>query len=186
MIVVGLDLSLTSTGIAILRDGELAAPLRSVGHTSRDGANFQNRSRRVRSQCQAVLDQVIGKNRAAGLWPDLAVLEGPEAFDTFGHAFDRGALWHGVYGALDAKRVPVAVVNPKTLKVWWVGDGNASKLRMLNAAMARVRPAVSTHDEADALALACAGAWHLGDPVPFEPNERQVESLDKVAWPVSA
>lgn len=41
-----------------------------------------------------------------------------------------------------------------------------------------------THDEADAVALACVGAYHLGDPIPWVPAERSVECLAKVDWPV--
>ena len=193
-IVVGLDLSLTSAGIAILADGQPKL-ITHVGHKGRDGDDWRNRSRRVRSQCGAIMGAIwtwrgrsFGERRD-GIRDDvdLAVIEGPlihgpqQAYE-----FDRAALWHGVYGALEAWRVPIAVINPMTLKLWWTGDGTASKLRMLDTARARFRPAISTHDEADAVALACGGAHWLGDPVPFEPNQRQLDAVAKVDWPVRA
>jgi hypothetical protein len=197
VIVCGLDLSLTSAGIAILRDGN-PIQITHVGHKGRDGANYQNRSRRVRSQCQAVLAAItrsvpVRPEMPSGFTPspgigkphiDLAVLEGPSYGSQFGHEFDRAALWHGVYGALEARGVPIAVIAPNTLKLWFTGNGAASKTDMTNTAMARFREPINTHDESDAVALATAGAWWLGDPIPWEPCERSVESLEKVEWPV--
>jgi Holliday junction resolvasome RuvABC endonuclease subunit len=183
-IVVGIDLSLTSAGIAILRDGK-PIQITHVGHKGRDGASYRDRSRRVRSQCQAVLRacDIALKRLQADVICDLAVIEGPSYGSQFGHEFDRAALWHGVYGALEARGVPIAVIAPNTLKLWFTGNGAASKTDMTNTAMARFREPISTHDEADAVALATAGAYKLGDPIPFEPKERQREALAKVEWP---
>lgn len=186
-IVVGIDLSLTSAGIAILRDGK-PIQITHVGHKGRDGASYQNRSRRVRSQCQTVLRVLDPPLHPRPAWIistiDLAVIEGPSYGSQFGHEFDRAALWHGVYGALEARGVPIAVIAPNTLKLWFTGDGAASKQRMTDTAMARFVEPISTHDEADAIGAAVAGAYWLGDPIPFEPSQRQREALDKVQWPV--
>lgn len=185
MIVLGLDLSLTSAGVAILRDGQPIA-IRSVGHGSVNGKSYQHRNNRIVSQVRAV--KAVCDN---GLKPfrgnvtyDLAVIEGPlhhgpqQAYE-----WDRAQLWGGVYSQLLAWKIPTAVINPMTLKLWFTGAGNADKLRMLDTARARFRPAISTHDEADAIACATAGAYHLGDPIPFEPNERQINALNKIEWP---
>lgn len=180
--IVGLDPSLTAAGIVVLVDG-VPKVITHVGHTGRDGANWRQRSRRVRGQCVAIVNALAAKIDLASI--DLVMIEGPEAFDKYGHAFDRGGLWHGLYGAFDRKGlcVPIAVVNPQTLKLWFTGNGAASKPDMTNAAMARYREPISTNDEADAIALCTAGAYHLGDPIPFQPNERQIEALTKVDWP---
>lgn len=198
--VCGLDLSLTSAGIAILVDGKPKL-ITHVGHTGRDGDNWQHRSRRVRSQVRAVMAVLWRNCTRPQLAPDglfapgalpvghinLAVIEGPLMHGpSQAYEFDRAALWHGVYGALEARKVPIAVVNPNTLKLWWTGDGSAPKLRMLDTARARFREAVSSHDEADSLALACAGAFKLGDPIPWTPAQRSIECLDRVDWPVLA
>lgn len=184
MIVLGLDLSLTSSGVAILRDGEPIA-IRSVGHGSVDGKSYRHRNNRIVSQVRAV-KAAIGHDKwpVVGDKPDLAVIEGPlhhgpqQAYE-----WDRAQLWGGVYSQLLAWKIPTAVINPMTLKLWFTGAGNATKLRMLDTARARFRPAISTHDEADAIAAVTAGAYHLGDPIPFVPNERQVNALQKVEWP---
>jgi hypothetical protein len=189
VIVCGLDLSLTSAGIAVLRDGRPVL-ITHVGHPGRNGASYQDRSRRVRSQCQAILRVLLpyfdhGWNDPA--FPpsvDLTVIEGPSYGSQFGSEFDRAALWHGVYGALEAKRVPIAVIAPNSLKLWFTGNGAASKTDMTNTAMGRFVEPISTSDEADAVALATAGAHWLGDPVPWDPCERSLEGLSKVEWPV--
>lgn len=196
--VVGFDLSLTSSGIAILVDGRPKV-ITHVGHKGRDGASYRERSRRVRSQCQAVMavlnqaPKLADPRKPSGTrWRfDLAVIEGPSYGSQDGHAFDRAALWHGVYGALEAKGVPIAVISPPTLKLWFTGNGGTAKgaepgeakRRMLDTARIRCQPAISCTDEADAYALATAGCWYLGDPIPWTPIERSVECLGKVDWP---
>lgn len=198
MIIAGLDLSLTSAGVVILRDGR-PITIRSVGHKGRDGDSWQHRSRRVRSQVQAVL-RVVDLRCHQGACrihsgtcacplphptPDLAVIEGPLMHGPAqAYEFDRAALWHGVYGALEARRIPIAVVNPMTLKLWFTGAGDATKQRMCDTARLRFREPITTSDESDAIALATAGAFKVGDPIPWEPCERSVECLARVEWPV--
>ena len=182
MIVCGLDLSLTNAGIAILADGRPTL-LTSVGHGGKNGADYAHRSRRVRSQCQAVLNVLRDniRNRLAGI--DLAVIEGPSYGSVYGDPFDRAGLWHGVFGALDAKKVPIAVVAPSTLKKWVTGKGNADKAAVLATVREWCGPRVANHDEADSLALAYVGAYTLGDPIPFAPKERHRIGLEQVKWP---
>lgn len=197
-VVCGLDLSLTSAGVAILVDGTPKV-IKSVGHKGRDGDGWQHRSRRVRSQCRAVLkvlDDALLPMATVHHWerePDLAVIEGPSYGSQYGDQFDRAALWHGVYGALEARHVPIAVIAPSTLKLWFTGNGGtakgldrqAEKRRMLDTARLIFREPVTDDDQADALALTLAGAHHLGDPMPpkFQPNQRQVDALLKIDWP---
>lgn len=181
MIVCGLDPSLTNTGIAVLVNG---APLllRSEGHRTPNGRSYNHRSDRIVSQCRAVI--AIIDHGLDGDQPDLAVIEGPSYGDNMPSNHDRAGLWWGLYSTLRARKVPVAVVAPKTLKSWATGTGNASKTLMASTVRAWW-PAITirNHDIADAAALALAGAHRLGDPIPFEPKQRQLDALDGVAWP---
>jgi hypothetical protein len=200
--IVGLDLSLVRTGIAVLTDGRPTL-VRSVGHAGVSGANYRDRSRHITSQCRAVTDALryqpgtcpdcggygfghsctlsTASNREMRI--DLAVIE-----DQLAHgpmlpsALDRSALWWGVYSALASRGIPVVVVNPMTLKVWTTGKGRADKTDML-AAVREWGWAPANHDEADALSLASVGAFHLGDPVPFKVKDRHAATLEKVAMP---
>lgn len=179
-IILGLDLSLTNAGIAILTDGR-PTTLTSVGHGGKDGASHQNRSRRIVSQTRAIM-QAIGPSLLNPARIDLAVIEDQlEHGPMLPSALDRSALWWGVYSALDSKRIPVAIVNPGTLKKWATGKGNAKKPEVLAAAREWCRP--RNHDEADAAWLALMGAVKLGDYPVVALTDWRINGLDAVKWP---
>lgn len=200
MIVCGIDPSLTSTGIAILRDG-LPCMLHSLGHKGSDADTWLMRSRRIVSQTRAVVNAiglaVAPVQTAAELIPhdwgqvDLAVIEGPSYGSQYGDQFDRAALWHGLFSALSAKRVPIAVVSPKTRAKWATGkdvegNGDSKKPEVLAAVRDEwpdVRAHIRNDDIADALTLAAMGALYLGEPLPISAHKWRVKGLEAVAWP---
>jgi len=165
--VIGLDLSLTSTGVA--SNAGWADRIRT-----RPALDPFDRLRSIRSN---VLDHV----RHA----DLVVVEGPAfrgAGNETGH-HQRAGLWWLVLEAIDARSIPWAQVPPACLKRYATGKGNASKDEVL-AAVIRRFPAVEVagNDEADALVLAAMGADHLGCPMVEMPAAHRT-GLAKVAWP---
>ncbi|MBU8819564.1 crossover junction endodeoxyribonuclease RuvC [Mycolicibacterium goodii] len=179
-IVAGIDPSLTSAGVAVLENGR---PIRigRFGFPGHKGASYQTRSRRVRKQ-------VVDVTRFVGR-PDLAVIEEhPYAIRVSAGEFDRTALWHGIYGQLDAQGIPIVVMNNMTAKVWITGSGSAKKRDIVATVnewwgnTALFEP-IDCDDIADALGLATIGAFHLGDPMPFEPKPRHTTGLEKVQWP---
>jgi Holliday junction resolvasome RuvABC endonuclease subunit len=176
--VVGIDPSLTSAGVAVLTDGQITS-IEHFGFTGTNHPTWQFRSRRVRWVCAQVAAVLATHN------VDLVVIEGiPEHGKILPSTLDRAGLWHGLYGVADHDDTPIAVMNPSTLKAWTTGSGSAKKAAML----AQVRgwfPAqrITCDDEADAIALALTGAFHLGDPMPFEVKPRHTTGLEKVAWP---
>lgn len=186
-IVIGLDLSLTNAGIVVLNDGRPTL-LTSVGH-GREGKSHAHRSRRIVSQSRAIM-QAIGPSLLDPARIHLAVIEDQlEHGPMLPSALDRSALWWGVYSALSAKRIPIAVMNPTTLKAWTTGT-TRSKVRgeAKRQMLEEVRTwwpglAVRNDDIGDALALASMGAMHLGDPMPFEIKDRHRNNLENVAWP---
>lgn len=190
--VVGIDPSLTSAGIAVLRDGRPVL-LTSVGHASPNGQDYSHRSDRIVSQCRAVINAIAGLPSktpdwvtGSGLAIDLAVIEGPAYGQHLPSNHDRAGLWWGLYSALRAKRVPTAVVAPKTRAKWATGRGDAKKPAVL-AAVRATWPTWAHHirndDIADALTLAAMGALHHGDPLPFPPRNYQHNGLESVTWP---
>jgi Holliday junction resolvasome RuvABC endonuclease subunit len=176
-VVCGIDPSLTSAGVAVLQDGK-PVHVSHHGYSGHNGASWQSRSRRVRWTCGQILGAI------ADHAIDLVMIEGPAYASQHGSQFDRAGLWHGLYAALDAKRIPVGVVAPKTRAMWATGNGNADKTAVLTA-VAEWWPAqpIAGHDEADALILAAIGAYHLGEPMPFEIKARHTTGLEKVQWP---
>lgn len=183
-VVAGIDPSLTSAGLAILRDGQ---PVHASHHgfSGHNGASYQSRSRRIRKQVADVTGPLIGRDRLAGCWPDLVVMEEhPYAVRISAGEFDRSGLWHGIFGAFDAREVRVVVINNSTAKRWITGRGDAKKPDIV-AEVETWWPGWTKgcDDIADALGLAAIGAFHLGEPMPFEVKDRHATGLEKVRWP---
>lgn len=175
-IVCGIDPSLTSAGVAILQDGK-PTHVAHYGFSGHKSPPWQFRSRRLRWVCAKVIADIP---RDA----DLVCIEGiPEHGRILPSTLDRAGLWHGLYGALDARGHRVAVINPSTLKVWATGNGRAEKADMVGTVDAWWPNVTRCNDEADAIALATVGAFHLGDPMPFEVKPRHTTGLEKVQWP---
>lgn len=179
MIVVGLDLSLTSTGIArIWIDHDPAAPPHTlvdrVTSTGKEDATVMqrhNRLMRLRKQISSL-----------ALPADLAVIEAPAYSRTAGHQHDRSGLWWAVVRNLFMNDVPVVEVPPTTRARY--ACGKAAKKDAVLAAVVRRYPDVEVtgNDEADALILAAMGARHLGSPIDDLPKTH-LAAMDAVRWP---
>lgn len=189
MIVAGIDPSLTNTGIAILADGQPVS-LRSIGHGTPNGKTYGHRSDRIVSQCRAVMNAVADLPPKTPDWVtatlpvDLAVIEGPAYGANMPSHFDRAGLFWGLISTLRARHIPTVVIPPATRAKWATGKGNADKRAVL-AAVRSWWPAthIANHDQADALVLAAIGAFHAGDPMPFDVKERHTANLAAVQWP---
>lgn len=163
MIVAGLDLSLTSTGVA-LPDGP-----RTISTRVRGCARL------------AYLRDVILELVARA---DLVAVEGysfgSARFGSQAHAL--GELGGVVRVALWEARIPYADVPPAVLKRYASGQGNATKGAMLAAAIRRLGYDGSSHDEADALWLRALAHDACGDPIVAVPESHR-SALSSVAWP---
>jgi Holliday junction resolvasome, endonuclease subunit len=187
--VAGLDLSLTSTGIAVIRDRPRSTSgldqmivtthrVISVAPKLPRGAKPTIRQRRDRI---ARVVSEIAECVLPGL--DLAVIEGPSYGSFGGQAWDRAWLWGAVVERMIGNGVSVAIVQPATRALWATGSGSSSK-SPIAVHMSRMWPQVDpgvSDDEWDGLALASMGAQHLG-MIPCE-LARHRQQLDKVSWP---
>lgn len=154
--VVGLDLSLTATGIANLRGR--SALLHRLG-SQPAGGRWPDRHARLEALAEDVIDLV-------GPRPALVVLEAPAYGSKTGQVHDRAGYWWSVYGRLRGHEVPVLVVAPAKRAKYATGRGTAGKDEVLAAVVRRYGWAeVGNNDHADALVLAAMGARLLGEPV---------------------
>jgi hypothetical protein len=110
------------------------------------------------------------------------VIEGPSYGSQYGSVFDRAGLWHGIFGGLDARKIPVAVVAPQTRAKWATGKARADKRDVLKAAQEWF-PQVSNDDEADAAWLALMGSVKLGDYPLVALTDWRISGLTSVSWP---
>lgn len=189
MIAVGIDPSLTSTGVAVLVAGKPAHYGR-YGRAGHNGATYHSRSNRVRQARTEVYKAATAAGR-----PDVVVMEEhPYAIRVSASEFDRSGLWHLIFEAFDARGIPVVVVSNTTGKSWVTGAGNASKADMIAAVdewfagqlsepLATWRKKDNPDDVADAFGYATMGAYKLGDPIPFEPKERHRTAIALLPWP---
>lgn len=186
--IVGLDLSLSSTGVAHVQrydGGAYAAFTRHLTvkarHVPRGGEphTLAERSVRLRRLAGMIVNECIDA--------DLVVVEGPSYASDTGKAHDRAGLWWLVVGRLTGGGLNVVEVPPSTVKTYATGKGNASKDAVL-AAVIRRYPAVEVSDnnEADALALAAMGARFTGHPLEHELPKTHLRAMNGVRWAPTA
>jgi hypothetical protein len=144
--VIGVDLSLTRTGIACAHGADSLTPPR--------GLTGFPRLRWIR--------------RAVLAWTaeaDLVVVEGLSFASNMPSAQERAGLWHLVMVAIDTKDIRWTQLPPATLKKYATGKGNAGKDEVLTAAVRRLPIAVENNDQADAAWLCAAGHDLLAAPL---------------------
>lgn len=164
--VLGLDLSLTSTGIALTNGAT----------TVIKGKAEQGDWRLCR--IREAVNSAIEADR-----PDLAVIED---LPTHGKSAGLTGMVHGaVRSLLVEQEIPYALIAPATLKVFATGKGNGDKTPMAIAALKRAGREFENDkggDQCDAWWLRIAGLQWLGHPE-VELPATQVARLDKAKWP---
>ncbi|MFD6770618.1 hypothetical protein ACFWC6_30845 [Micromonospora chalcea] len=166
--VIGIDLSLTCTGIA--------------GNGWTDTIKPNARLRGV-ERLLWIRDEITNAYAVAA---DLITIEGPSygsqgSSRQSGH-HERAGLWWMVRSALHQRDKRVAVIPPASLKRYATGKGNADKAAMMLAVARRFPWFDGGEDEADALWLAAMAADHLGHPMCDMPAANR-KALDAVQWP---
>jgi Holliday junction resolvasome RuvABC endonuclease subunit len=183
----GLDLSMTSTGLAIV-GGAMGSAFRLERVRSKPPAqsppSLDDRHRRIAHIGDTVLAYLVPAGAPAD-WPDLVAVEQPAYSKNMGSMHDRSGLWWYVVGRLHNLRVPVVEVPPTTLKLYVTGKGNAEK-ELVVATTIRRFPHIAIdigNDQADALGLAGMAARHLGEPIEDTLPTRNLQAMDKIRWP---
>lgn len=154
MKIVGLDMSLTSTGVAVCdRSGAystyLIAPSKGTEGdlTARIGQVQEQLNHLIVTADMIVYEGLV--HRSQGAWA-LAMVQG---------------VFHGILAREDATPDRVVEVPPATLKKWATGKGNASKRAMLTQAVRELDYPGDSDDEADALWLLSIGLELAGYPL---------------------
>jgi crossover junction endodeoxyribonuclease RuvC len=168
--VIGLDLSLTGTGMA---DGQTTWLVTSKG-TDKDSLpqRWARLSRLARDICRRIPADCA-----------LVLIEGPSFGSRDGHAHDRSGLWWLVVSALHAAGIQVVEVAPSSLKLYATGRGNAKKELVVDATARRYPHVVTGADSnrCDAHWLAVMGLGHLTGRHVVPAAQQQ--AMVKVRWP---
>lgn len=181
-VVVGIDSSLTTSGCArvdlgVGESGQVEA-LRWETWRARAPKPLEETVESTRRRIRIMVREVLA------LVPDfvtLTVIEGPAFSRLNGKGDERAAVRWFLIDQLLA-RGPVAVITPGTRALLAAGTGRAPKALVLSRVRAAFPQAhVPDHNVADGVALAAAGAHHLG--MPWALTEEQETAFAKVAWP---
>lgn len=175
MKLVGLDISLTSTGVAVHEAGG-ATFTRLVGEDGKKGASLVQRRARLRRLVNGIL--VYAHDATA------VAVESHDFGARYGSQHDRSGAWWLVVDALAEAGIPVVMMSPSQLKSYGTGSGNASKQDVLVAAVRR-HPTVDIRndDQADAVTALSMLVRHLGlAPLESEWNQKMAKAMDAVDW----
>ena len=162
--ILGLDLSITCTGLAGPGWTETIKPSKKLDTLAR----------------MDVVVRELTDRFLAGV--ELVALEGiaMAAHDT--NRQIAGLNWI-VRRELWKRGVPFASVPPMTLKQFIAGKGNASKADVVREVTRRFDWFAGGEDEADAVVLAAMAADRAGSPMAFLPKAQRDAAMAKVAWP---
>jgi crossover junction endodeoxyribonuclease RuvC len=184
---IGLDLSLSNTGIAMIASGGKAFCERvSHGGGAKDMTIAQELLR-IREMGARVAHKVLGWVAEVDLPPEnvLFTFEGPSIGSVNGKPHERAGLWWLVANEIHTYG-QIAKASPATNKKYWTGNGAADKKLMLTLAKQRYPELVILDDNvADALSLADMGARHLGIPMMPRPPQVNLGSLMRAEWPTT-
>lgn len=179
--IVGLDLSFTNTGWAIIRPGE-GIRHGLVSTPAIDPANYYpltlDRIRRISSRSLAR----IRDGREPGD-PMVVAFEAPSYGSKGGQEHARGGLWWLLYHLISKEADLVITIPPKSAKSY-MGNGNYDKPAMV-AAVQRAFPErlITDDNEADALTLAAMVARQCGMAQEQSVQRVRPSALDGVRWP---
>lgn len=186
MRIVGIDLSLTGTGLAELTvdmpGQHWAAVTEVVISSGKKSDDLEQRFHRQSMIATPVIAWALGAETLLGNgyeYPnraDLVLIEGLfSAGQVGGSQIDRSGLWWRIVGSLICYGLTPVVVTPLQGKKFFTGNGSSDKGGMTMSA-ARLYPqwtpstVKNTNDEADALALASIGVCLMASvedwPVP--------------------
>lgn len=177
--VVALDLSLTSTGIAVTHDqvGEPRLSCRTVTPRRRPTPTLIDHVR-LHETFQAVA-------AAVGCKPDLVVVEFlPHVSGTGGAALRLAELHGALKHWLWSRGLTYVDVAPQHLKTYATGKGNAKKAEVREAVTARYGRLLHVHseDEADAVALLALALDAYGQALADVPDHNRT-AVAAVKWP---
>ncbi len=190
--VLGLDLSLTSTGLATAVSGQDASVyrIRTDAVPKLDVARDKPLAdvRGAQHRYRAIADAIATIARR-GMPLDLVLIEG-QTYGGYGSGQEQyGSDDRVELGSIVRDRLcdvaPIMLVAPGTLKAWATGNGHAGKDEVLTTMSMRHGHAFTKNDEADAMALLTLGLCML-EPALYEPVYSKKQTAVARKWAIVA
>ncbi len=181
--IVGVDPSLSATGLAIIRvtDGEeTTIACQSVESKTIPNAGYPETLGRIRNLCARIVRAAKADLQEGDIM--VVVMEGPVFGQSTGQYHTRSGLWWMLYHLLE-KLGFLVIVEPTKLKRYVTGKGNANKDLVFGDVIRNYGAYVLDNNQADALGLAAMAARELGSPVEKSTQKVTPAALDGVRWP---
>ena len=179
MIIAGIDPSLTSTGVAVIRSPERVETATVKSKPPAPGTEtVRSRFQRMEKLAESILDLVDGA--------DVVGIESPAyGMRNAGKVHDRSGLWWWVVGQLETRGVPVVEITPPSRMMYATGKGNAGKdLVLITAAATYKQAEITGNDVADAVVIAAMVSRLVGQPIELRPPaQAKMKALAKVRMP---
>ena len=173
MRIIGIDPSLTATGLAILDNGEWVA-LEVLSNKLRGHERMDYILTNL-----AALFVTLRKG-------DVVVMEGPSFNSQGQRSHELAGLWWLIRQEMwYYPDIAVAIVSPATRAKYATGKGNANKDAVYEA-VSKDYPDVEIkdHNVADAMIFAAMGARKIGSPIDVrEQGSLEMDAFNKVEWP---
>lgn len=173
--VIGLDTSLTATGIA-----SSSGWCDTVGYTDKKNPI----TKLPHQQRLAALTRLKADITLAIGTPDLIVMELPAPSRAGGGGHERAWLWWELYRWITRHGIPLALVAPNQRALYATGKGTADKRKVIEQVTRRWPDWDTDGDDnrADAVVLMAAGRDWCGCPVGAVPQSQR-SVLDRIDWP---
>jgi crossover junction endodeoxyribonuclease RuvC len=181
-IAVGIDVSLTRTGVAYVGD-PLDGGIETF-HFGRPGKRNESLAMRL-ERLESIVDGVRGSLSEHMEWPRLACIEDVAFGTPGGSTTDRAALWWMLVQMLTREKIPVLAINVSKVKIYATGRGNKHEKDEVMLAIVRRYPdaPIQNNDEADATALAAIGARLLGRPYESALPQTHLRAMEGLELP---
>ncbi|WP_049568709.1 hypothetical protein [Nonomuraea sp. SBT364] len=170
--VIGLDISLTATGIA-----SSTGWCHTIGLNGVTNLPLARRDAALKTLADDITNHI-------GATARLVVVEMPAYSRSGGGAHERSGLWWRVVHRLHLLGIPVVEVNPAHRGIYATGKSQPKKTEVVDA-VARRWPAWETGGDdnaADAVVLMAMGCDAIGHPFAPVPAKHR-SALDKITWP---
>lgn len=184
-IVIGIDPSLTATGVGVGHSPEAAAwgeeqqfQVRTLGRSGKNDESLYTRLDRIELLADEIRDVAVSLMQ----WPSLALIETPAYAQSTGKTHDRSGLWWEVVRTFRRElQIPIVEVSIQKVKTYATGKGNSAKDTVLiDVARRYTDVAIANNNEADAFTLVAIGMRLIGHPIDDVPKThlRAMEGLE--------
>lgn len=188
--IVGLDLSLTGAGVAVI-DEDTQKTWLSV-HGSKASPRVPSPAHKGRKKDKGIVPVEVRAARIQGvansvlktlpIAPRMALIEAPSYGSQNGMAHERSGLFWAIAMAL-APETQLIEVPPRVRALYATGDGGADKKAVVAATLAMHKLSTRNDNIIDAFVLAKMGCRHIGRPIDLSLPEVNLTAMSSVYWP---